>query len=118
VFDVRNLISHRMCQPGIFRNWKDRIAIGSANSSAAHPSAPAAVVPYLLDLDEDNLSDASHSSSMVPASTSISIASRLCYACHTTLISKNGRSNANAGDAFTTCVPLPVWASHRLRAAD
>jgi hypothetical protein len=107
-----------MCQPGIFRNWKDRIAIGNAKSSAAHHSAPAAVAPYLLDFDEDNLSDPSHSSSTVPASMSISIASRLCYACHTTLISKNGRSNANAGDAFATCVPLPVWASHRLREAN
>ena len=72
-------------QVGVSRMWKSRIAITSLSP---------------LPIDEEKAS-------------SLQLAERLCYTCHTSLISPGG-GNMHKATGNRSRVPVPMWIETRL----
>ncbi|TEB34771.1 hypothetical protein FA13DRAFT_1625797 [Coprinellus micaceus] len=93
-----------LCQKPAQRNvqaWKASISIRSYHDesfvNAKHPLPPHYTAPPALE----ETTDAEPS-----FPTSVYLAPRLCYACHTTFTSRSSRGSSSANSIV---IPLPVW---------
>lgn len=92
------LTSHfRPAQPDV-QAWKASISIRSYHDqsfvNARHPLPPHYTAPPTLE------------KAATPSSPPLDLASRLCYACHTTFTSRSSRGSSSAN---VVQIPLPVW---------
>ncbi|KAF8525852.1 hypothetical protein BU17DRAFT_74271 [Hysterangium stoloniferum] len=98
---VSNTTGEKPAQPGI-REWKERISIRNALRDNEEISTDAPLEP------SDTLTE-----------DSLLLSPYLCYACHTTLISRSSRGSrktSSLGDQIHQ-VPLPMWVSENLQAS-
>ncbi|TDL25645.1 hypothetical protein BD410DRAFT_743382 [Rickenella mellea] len=91
--DGQCIVCERPAQRGI-QDWKSRISIRSLEPPSPHP-------PHVASDDPPPISLTPH----------------LCYACHTTLISRSSRSTVQNG-AEASLAPLPVWTRSALVESD